>query len=110
MKVSKILEKKGGELFSIRPDATVAECVELLNEKHVGALVVLDDAGHLEGVISERDVLRKAYEAASKTIDCGKLVKDLMRPAVRLPTATVETNLKQVMKLMTGDGSGRVAR
>lgn len=58
MQVSQVISGKGGDIFSIHPQATVAELVRKLREHHVGALLVLDDTGSLVGIVSERDVVR----------------------------------------------------
>lgn len=56
--ITELLEKKGHDIWSIGPDASVFEAITLLAEKGVGALLVLHD-GKLVGVVSERDYARK---------------------------------------------------
>src|SRR5438045_3981305 len=56
--IEAILAQKGTEIFSISPDATVFEAVELMANKNVGALLVIQD-DRLVGLISERDYTRK---------------------------------------------------
>src|SRR5580698_9448597 len=56
--VRSLLARKEQALWSISPEATVYEAIECMSEKHIGALVVLS-AGHLAGIISERDYARK---------------------------------------------------
>ncbi len=56
--VGELLQAKGHDTWSIAPDATVHEALELMAEKDVGALMVID-AGKLVGIISERDYARK---------------------------------------------------
>jgi CBS domain-containing protein len=56
--IDAILAQKGTEIFSITPEATVFEAVELMANKNVGALLVIQD-GRLVGLISERDYTRK---------------------------------------------------
>ena len=56
--VKHILEDKGHEIWSIAPDASVFDAIELMSEKQVGALPVLE-AGELVGIISERDYTRR---------------------------------------------------
>jgi CBS domain-containing protein len=58
--ISAILGQKGGEIFSIAPDATVFEAIQMMDEKNVGALLVTRD-GELLGIISERDYTRKVF-------------------------------------------------
>jgi CBS domain-containing protein len=57
--VNELLRNKGNQVYSIEPDATVYEALTLMAEKDVGALLVLDSAGQLVGVLSERDYARK---------------------------------------------------
>lgn len=56
--IDAILCQKGTEIFSITPNATVYEAIELMDNKNVGALVVVEN-GRLLGMISERDYTRK---------------------------------------------------
>ena len=56
--LNQLLQAKGGDTYTIGPDARVYEALKLMAEKDVGALVVVD-GGKLAGVISERDYARK---------------------------------------------------
>lgn len=56
--VNQLLNKKGKEIHSISPDATVFDAIKLMSELGVGALLVMKD-DRLEGIISERDYTRK---------------------------------------------------
>jgi CBS domain-containing protein len=56
--IHELLEIKGRDVWSIGPDALVYDAIALMAEKHVGALMVLEDEA-LIGVISERDYARK---------------------------------------------------
>ncbi len=55
--VRDILKTKGSQVWSVSPEATVLEALEIMAEKNTGALVVLDE-GKLAGIISERDFAR----------------------------------------------------
>ena len=57
--VRELLRNKGYDVWSIGPDATVYEALTLMAGKDVGALLVLDNAGQLVGILSERDYARK---------------------------------------------------
>jgi CBS domain-containing protein len=56
--ISAVLKRKSGELFSTRPDATVYQAIEIMADKQVGALLVMEN-NELVGIISERDYARK---------------------------------------------------
>ncbi len=57
MNVETILRNKGSWVATIRPDAMIAEAVEMLNRERIGALVVSGDSDSIDGVLSERDIV-----------------------------------------------------
>jgi CBS domain-containing protein len=59
MLIVHILKDKGNAVYSISDSATLQEAAMLLDEKRVGAVVVLDARGGVEGVLSERDIVRE---------------------------------------------------
>ncbi len=90
--VSQILKTKGGEVWSIAPQESAYKALQLMSEKDLGALVVIDK-GKIVGVFTERDYARKVIlkGKASKTtavselmtkkvlyVDPGTLVEDCM--------------------------------
>lgn len=56
MDVTSILKMKGAEVLTIAADATVAEACAVLRDNYIGAVVVVDAAGAIAGILSERDV------------------------------------------------------
>lgn len=56
--VSTILERKGTDVATIAPNATLEDAAALLTEHGIGALVVSADGRHPEGMLSERDIVR----------------------------------------------------
>jgi CBS domain-containing protein len=56
--IGMVLKQKSGQLASIRPDASVYQAIEMMAERQIGALLVME-AGVLIGIISERDYARK---------------------------------------------------
>jgi len=58
MNVETILRDKGDWVATIRPNATIAAAIDMLNREGVGALVVSQDGGEVAGVLSERDIVR----------------------------------------------------
>lgn len=85
MKVSTILATKGNKLITIAPEQPIREAVALLAQHNIGVVIVLDEAGKLVGIISERDVVRQLNQEA-----------DLLSQAVKsVMTAEVVTCLPQ---------------
>lgn len=61
--VRDLLSRKGTEVVSITPGATVLEAAQLMNERSVGGVLVVDDANKLLGIFTERDILRRVVAA-----------------------------------------------
>lgn len=95
MKVSEIISSKGGEVWSVSPENTVYEALELMAEKSVGAVMVMLD-GKLIGIFSERDYARKLI-LHSKTSP-NTLVKNVMTSHVYYVTA--EQDMESCLALM----------
>lgn len=94
--IRQLLKRKGSEVWSTSPDASVYEALQLLAEKNIGALVVLRD-GELKGVISERDYARKVvlhHKTSMKTP-----VKEIMTEEVI--TVGTGSTVEEAMALMT---------
>jgi CBS domain-containing protein len=94
--ISEILNHKGHSAWSISPDATVFDAIQMMADKNIGALLVTEN-DKLVGIISERDYTRKVMlkGKASKTT----AVKEILSSHVIhvSPTHTVE----ECMRLMT---------
>jgi CBS domain-containing protein len=99
MSVTAILEQKSREVFSIEPQVQLCDCIKKLNDKRVGALLVIDKKGELEGIISERDILRKAFDTKGKM--CDSPVSSAMTPKSKLITARKDATIREVMQTMT---------
>jgi CBS domain-containing protein len=89
VQVSVLLRRKGSEVLTIHPDASVAEAVRLLAEHDVGALVVSSDGRQVDGIISERDLVR--WMAGAGGADLEVPVSQVMSSQVHTcgPDATV---------------------
>ena len=77
--VHEILQSKGNTIWSVSPGTTVYAALQLMAEKEVGALLVLNE-GILVGIISERDYARKVVLQGKLSKDT--LVKEIMSPKV----------------------------
>ena len=53
-----LIRQKGGRVFSVKPDATVLQALELMAEKNIGAVMVMT-GDEVSGILSERDCIRK---------------------------------------------------
>lgn len=97
-KVGTLLQRKGGQVFSVPPDASVFQALEVMAQKDVGALLVMDGE-RLAGVISERDYARKVILHGRSSRDA--LVSEIMSsPVVSVsPRQTVD----ECMALMTAE-------
>ena len=95
-RVTAILARKGTEVFSVQPDASVYSAVEAMADRGVGALMVVDDHDQLLGVFSERDYARKIILQGRSSTDT--YVHEIMTtpPITVGPCATVNDAL-QVM-------------
>jgi CBS domain-containing protein len=63
MRISDVLTSKPGEVVTIRPDATVRDLLGLLAQHNIGAVVVSADGGAVDGIVSERDIVRRLAES-----------------------------------------------
>lgn len=69
MRVSDVLRSKGTAVATIAPDQTVRHVVDRLRQHGVGALVVSRDGLRIEGIISERDVVRQLAAHGTEVLD-----------------------------------------
>lgn len=96
-RVQNILDAKGTTVFSVHPDNTLKETVQILSQKRIGALLVLDAQDALIGIISERDIIHKLAETPGETLP--KRVKEVMTSDVE--TCAADETLISVMHRMT---------
>ncbi|WP_346008159.1 CBS domain-containing protein [Janibacter terrae] len=69
MKISDVLRTKGTDVVTVPPDSTVAELLGLLAEHHIGAVVVSSAGGVVDGIVSERDVVRRLHDVGTQILD-----------------------------------------
>ena len=78
--VSEILSKKGGTIWSVSLQATVYDTLQLMTDKNVGAVLVLED-GKIAGIFSERDFARHSVK---KSLQLDQIpVKEMMTTRIR---------------------------
>src|ERR1700741_599916 len=95
--VTNILKAKGSDTFTITPDTMVYHALEIMVEKNVSALLVMED-GKLAGIFTERDYARKVIlkGKASKETKISEIMTS------ELITVSSDTTIDNCMRLMSG--------
>jgi CBS domain-containing protein len=91
-----LAQKKNQTIWSIAPETTVFEAIELMAQKNVGALPVVDN-GRLVGIISERDYTRKVILKGKSSKEIP--VKEIMTEQVL--TVQPSTRVTECMRIVT---------
>ena len=94
--VKQLLSAKGGQVHSIGPDAKVIEALQIMAQKDVGALIVMEN-GRLAGILSERDYARKVILRGKSSQDVP--VREIMTAEV--VTVDPASTIEQCMALVT---------
>jgi CBS domain-containing protein len=95
-RVSMLLRQKGSDVYSLPSDASVYSAIEMMADKRVGALLVVDE-GRLVGVISERDYARKVILNGRSSKDT--FIREIMTPSPI--TIQCDTSVEEAMRIMT---------
>jgi CBS domain-containing protein len=95
--VRDLLNRKGTNIVSVAPTATVLEAARLMNDRSVGGVLVVDDAGALLGIFTERDILRRVV-AAGLPPDSTKVAEVFTRDVV---TTAPDTSVDECGALMS---------
>jgi CBS domain-containing protein len=97
MTVAAILKHKGCEIASVEPTRTISEVVQMLASKRIGAVLVLDSAEQLLGIVSERDIVNFLATHGARTLEmtAGQLMTR------ELKTVTRDTTVAEAMTMMT---------
>jgi CBS domain-containing protein len=97
MTVSHILKAKGRDVVTAPATAKVSDVAKTLSEKRIGAVVITGVGGRIEGIVSERDVVRHIGKDGAKVLDYPVAV--IMTKNVR--TAREGDSEAELMTLMT---------
>jgi CBS domain-containing protein len=97
MRISDILRVKGGQVVTVTPDTDVRQLLAMLAQHRVGAVVVSQDGTSVDGIASERDIVRALAERGAAV---------MFEPVTAIYTAEVhavapETPVEEVMRIMT---------
>ena len=97
MRISDLLRVKGAQVVTVPPDTTVRRLVAVLTEHRIGAVVVSGDGASVDGIVSERDIVRAL--ALRGTAVMSEQVTAIYTADVH--TVTPETELDDVARMMT---------
>lgn len=97
MKIAQILSNKGPFVATIKSGASVKHLVDELKRHNIGALIVSEDGRHIDGIVSERDIVRKLSDYAGEVSNLK--VSDIMTSNVY--TCTSEDSVEELMQVMT---------
>lgn len=95
-KVSDVLEEKGRNIFSVTPDTKVFEAIQLMVDRKIGALLVMD-GDRLEGIFTERDYMSKIILQGHSSKETP--VKEAM--TVKVTYITPDTSLEEGLAAMS---------
>ena len=77
-----MVRRKGADVITVRSDASVVELLALLSEHRIGAVVVSDDGEAVNGIVSERDIVRHLHTDGAGLLEA---------PVSQIMTAEVHT-------------------
>lgn len=96
MSIETILKRKGKEVITIEPAATVKQAAERLREKNIAALMVMEGET-IRGIVTERDIVRSLVRYGADLL--GMPVSEIMTE--KLITGSLDDSVKHVMGVMT---------
>lgn len=97
MRISDVLRVKGDQVVTVTPDTTVERLLAVLAEHRIGAAVVSRDGTTVDGIVSERDVVRALAARGAGVLT--EPVESIHTAAVR--TIGASASLEEVERLMT---------
>ena len=97
MRISDVLRGKGTRVVTVTPDTKVRELLAVLAEHRIGAVVVSRDGTSLDGIASERDIVRALAQRGAGVM--SEPVTEIYTAEVH--TITPDTSLEDVMRMMT---------
>jgi CBS domain-containing protein len=97
--VNQLLSRKGASAISIPHNATVIDALKIMAEKNIGSVVVTDESGAYQGIVTERDYSRKIVLKGKSSTDTT--VKGIM--STDLPKVSFNDTVDHCMELMTAN-------
>ena len=97
MRINDVIHRKGSDVVTVKPDETVQRLLELLAEHGIGALVVSVDGASVDGIVSERDVVRQLHRRGPAVLAVA--VSEIMTTDVE--TCDLDADTQSLAQLMT---------
>jgi CBS domain-containing protein len=97
MRISDVIRAKGNAVVTVQPDMDVRALLAVLAEHRIGAVVVSSDGTTVDGIVSERDIVRALADRGAAVI--SEPVSEIMTSEVQ--TCTPETPVVELMSVMT---------
>jgi len=95
--ISDVIRGKGDLVVTVTPDQSVRAVVAMLDEHGIGALVVSIDGRSVDGIVSERDVVRRLHRDGAAVLDAS--VSDIMTKEVKV--CSPQDNIEDMARTMT---------
>lgn len=96
MTVRTILDTKGHQITSVEPEVKLSAAIKMLGERKIGAVLVMSQ-GRIEGILSERDIVRMLGEKGASVLDAP--VSDVMTRKV--VSCRQNDTVAAIMEMMT---------
>ncbi|MEF2073632.1 CBS domain-containing protein [Consotaella aegiceratis] len=97
MTVKLILERKGRDVVTMKPNVTLAQAAARLAEKRIGAVILLNEDAGVAGILSERDIVRLIGTQGPSCLD--EPVSQVM--TLEVVTCPEKTTVAEAMEIMT---------
>lgn len=97
MRIRQLLRRKGGEVATVDAEASVRTALDLLAERGIGALVVSADGRGVDGIVSERDVVRALHRRGAELL--ADPVSSVMTAQVH--TCVPDAGVEELARTMT---------
>lgn len=95
--IQALIDRKGGEVHAVGPDASVLEAAQLMNRRGIGGVVVIDANEQVVGIFTERDILRRVV--ASGRDAARTPVRDVA--TIGVVTMPLHTSIDECAALMS---------
>ncbi len=98
MCIRDLLNKKDKKVYTVQSQKTIKDAIRLMNEKRIGALIVVNDSNELTGIITERDILTNI-----EALSLSDQVSTIMTSSKKLIIVYEDDSLEYAMNIFTNN-------